>query len=255
MYIDTHAHLDDEQFKDDLNDVLGRIRSAGVFRVVCAGADIESSECALSLAKENDFIYATAGIHPENAESFRAEDLNALETLWKEEKVTAIGEIGLDYYYGSVPREVQKKCFSEQVSLAYELNAPVVIHDRDAHLDCFEILKRYKGLRAVYHCFSGSLEYSREILKLGFYMSFGGAVTFKNARCAPEVIKNAPRDRIMLETDCPYMAPVPYRGKRCSPEYIPIIAEKIGDFWGIPAESVGEITAENAFTFYNKIKR
>lgn len=255
MYIDTHAHLDDEQFNGDFEAMLSAVQSANVMRVINAAADIPSSENAAALSEKYSFIYGTAGIHPENAQSFKKSDLAALERLWKNEKIVAIGEIGLDYFYDDVPREVQKKCFEAQVSLAYELGTPVVIHDREAHADCLEILSRFKNLRAVYHCFSGSLEYSREILKLGFYMSFGGAVTFKNARHAPEVLKNAPRERIMLETDSPYMAPVPYRGKRCSPEYIPLIAEKIGDFWGVSAESVGEITTENAFTFYDKMKK
>ena len=177
--------------------------------------------------------------------------IEKIAELTKKKNIVAIGETGLDYYWDSVPREVQQKAFREHCALARELNLPIVVHDREAHRDCLDILKEFPGIRAVYHCFSGSVEYARELSKLGFYFSFGGAVTFKNAKAAPEVLRNLPREQVMLETDCPYMAPVPFRGKRNHPGYVPHIAAKIAEIWGISPEEVGRITTENALRFFN----
>ncbi len=249
MYFDTHAHLDDERFAPDRDAVIRALPDAGVTRVLNAGSDMASSRATVLLCEEYDILYGAVGVHPHAAEEMSSSDLLEIEALTKKNKIVAIGEVGLDYYYDSSPRELQKKRFYEQAALAYELNVPLIVHDRDAHYDCFEILKNFPNLRAVYHCFSGSVEYAREILKLGFYMSFGGALTFKNAVVAPEVVKIAPRERIMLETDCPYLTPVPHRGKRNDPGFIPLVAEKVGEIWGISPEEVGKITTDNANAF------
>lgn len=250
MYFDTHAHLDDKAFDEDRDELVLSFEKVGVTRVLNASSNMKSSYDTVSLCKKYDMIYGAVGIHPDSAKAFSAENLTELESLLKNPKICAIGETGLDYYYDDVPPGLQKEVFSKQAALAYELKVPIIVHDREAHRDCFEILKKFLGISAVYHCFSGSVEYARELIKLGFYLSFGGAVTFKNARCAPDVLRAVPHERIMLETDCPYMAPVPYRGKRNHPGYIPEIAAKIGEIWGMSPQRVGEITTQNANTFF-----
>ncbi len=250
MYFDTHAHLDDERFSADRDEVIRALPARGVTRVLNAASDMPSSRMTVSLCEEYDMIYGAVGVHPHAAEEMTDADLLEIEALTKKKKIVAIGEVGLDYYYDTAPREVQKKRFFDQAALAYELKLPLVVHDRDAHRDCFDILKNFPNLRVVYHCFSASVEYAREILKLGFYMSFGGSLTFKNAVTAPEVVKMAPRERIMLETDCPYLTPVPHRGKRNDPGFVPLVAAKIGELWGISPEEVGKITTKNANTFF-----
>lgn len=251
MFFDTHAHLDDRAFDEDRDKLIMSFRDVGVTRVLNASSDMESSLETAKLCKKYDFIYGAVGIHPEAADRFEDGDLESLAGLTKEKNIVAIGETGLDYYYDDIPKDVQKKVFKAQAALAYELRLPLIVHDREAHRDCFDILKEFPGLRSVYHCFSGSVEYALELIKLGFYMSFGGAVTFKNARHAPEVIARIPKERIMLETDCPYMAPVPFRGKRNHPGYIPHIAAKVAEIWGVTPERVGEITTANAKEFFN----
>ncbi len=250
MFFDTHAHLDDEAFDSDRSELIESLSAVGVNYVLNAASDMKSSRGNIELCEKYDCIYGAVGIHPDSADTLDKEMLCELEALTSHKKIVAIGETGLDYYYDSIPREVQRKCFADQAALAYELKLPLIIHDRDAHLDCINIVKKFPGIKAVYHCFSGSVEYSREILKLGCFMSFGGAITFKNARHAPEVLREAPRERIMLETDCPYMAPVPYRGKRNHPGYIPQIAERLSELWGTTPEEVGRITTNNAKAFF-----
>lgn len=250
MFFDTHAHLDDEKFADDRDAVITSLASKNVTRVLNAGSDMPSSRETVALCRKYDIIYGAVGVHPHAAEDMKDADLLEIEELLKNDKIVALGEVGLDYYYDSSPREVQKKRFYDQAALAYELKIPLIVHDRDAHRDCFEILKNFPGLSAVYHCFSGSVDYAREILKLGFYMSFGGALTFKNAATAPEVVRTSPHERIMLETDCPYLTPVPHRGKRNDPGFVPIVAEKIAELWGVTPEEVGKITYSNANTFF-----
>ncbi len=250
MYFDTHAHLDDKAFDNDREELIASFKKAGVTRVLNAACSLSSSMKTAELCEKYSFIYGACGLHPDAAESFDSDTLLALSSLAKRKRICAIGETGLDYYYDDVPREKQKIAFEAQASLAYELHMPVIVHDREAHLDCLEILKKFPGIRAVYHCFSGSVEYAKELVKLGFYMSFGGAVTFKNAKTAPEVLKSIPHERVMLETDCPYMAPVPYRGKRNHPGLVPHVAAKIAELWETSAEAVGEITTKNALTFF-----
>lgn len=250
MFFDTHAHLDDKAFDEDRDELIASFADVGVTRVLNASCSLPSSYETVKLCKKYDFIYGACGIHPDAAESVTEETLLEIRRLLGEERIVAVGETGLDYYYDDVPREAQKKAFESQAALAAELSLPIIVHDREAHRDTLDILRQFPNIRAVYHCFSGSVEYAREIVKLGFYLSFGGAVTFKNARCAPEVIKALPRERIMLETDCPYMAPVPYRGKRNHPGFVPHIAAKIAEMWETTPEEVGRITTENALKFF-----
>ncbi len=251
MYFDTHAHLDDEAFSPDRDELILSFADAGVTRVLNASSDMESCYETVRLCKKYDFIYGAVGIHPEAADRFSENDIEELAALSREKNIVAIGEVGLDYYWDDIPREVQKKAFRAQAALAESLSLPLVVHDREAHRDCFDILGEFPSLRVVYHCFSGSAEYARELTRRGYYFSFGGAVTFKNARHAPEVLASVPRERIMLETDCPYMAPVPYRGKRNHPGFIPHIAAKIAEIWGVAPEEVGRITTENALRFFD----
>ncbi len=250
MFFDTHAHLDDKAFDEDRAELIASFSEVGVTRVLNASCSLSSSYETVSLCKKYDFIYGAVGIHPDAAESVTESTLYEIESLFKNERICAIGETGLDYYYDDIPREVQREACEKQAALAYELKAPIIVHDREAHRDALEILKKFPGISAVYHCFSGSVEYARELVKLGFYMSFGGAVTFKNAKAAPEVIKSVPREVIMLETDCPYMAPVPYRGKRNHPGMIPHIAAKVAELWETTPDEVGKITTENALRFF-----
>lgn len=251
MYFDTHAHLDDSAFDADRDELISSFASVGVTRVLNASSDMESSQKTVELCKKYSFIYGAVGIHPEAADKLRDGDIEKIAELSRGKNIVAIGETGLDYYRGDAPREVQKRVFRAQAALSYELKLPLVVHDREAHRDCFDILREFPGIRAVYHCFSGSVEYARELVKMGYFFSFGGAVTFKNARAAPEVLKAIPHERVMLETDCPYMAPVPYRGKRNHPGYIPYIAAKIAQLWETTPEEVGKITTHNARGFFN----
>lgn len=250
MFFDTHAHLDDDAFDVDREELIASFPEVGVTRVLNASCSLSSSYRTVELCKKYDILYGACGIHPDAAESVTDETLLEIEKLLGEEKIVAVGETGLDYYYDDVPREVQQESFRKHAALAKKLSLPIIVHDRDAHRDTLEILKEFPGIRAVYHCFSGSVEYARELSKIGFYLSFGGAVTFKNARHAPEVIREYPRELIMLETDCPYMAPVPYRGKRNHPGMVPHIADKIAELWGVSPEEVGRITTENALRFF-----
>ena len=251
MYFDTHAHLDDEAFETDRDELIRSFAEAGVTRVLNAGSDMESSRETAALCEKYDFIYGAVGIHPEAADRMKDGDLEELRELSKRKNIVAIGETGLDYYWDNVPREVQQDAFRKHCALASELGLPIVVHDREAHRDCFDILGEFPDLRVVYHCFSGSVEYARELVRRGYYFSFGGAVTFKNAKHAPEVLKNIPRERVMLETDCPYMAPVPCRGKRNHSGLVPHIAEKIAELWEMTPAEVGRITTENALRFFN----
>lgn len=243
---DSHAHYDDESFNEDREQVIKEIKEAGVIGVLNCGASMEGARFSAKLSKEYDFFYAAVGIHPENANELNNDTLKELRELASNEKVKAIGEIGLDYYYEENPsKEVQKNVFRTQMKLAEELNLPVVIHDRDAHEDTLKILKEFPKVKGVLHCFSGSVEFSRECLKLGYYIGFTGVVTFKNAKKIVEVAKEVPLDRLLVETDCPYMAPTPFRGKRNRSDYIKYIIEKLSEIKGIPEEEISRITIEN----------
>ncbi len=247
---DAHAHYDDEKFSEDREEVLSSLPSKGVVGVVNASVSIETAKIALSYAEKYPFMYAAVGIHPENSDNLESDYLDKLAKLYEHEKAVAIGEIGLDYYW-DIPREPQQKVFSEQLSLVNDLNAPVVIHDRDAHGDTLEFLKRYRPKKALLHCYSGSAEFLKEILRLDSFISLGGTVTFKNARHSVEVAREVPLDRLLLETDAPYLSPVPFRGKRNQSDYILYAATKIAEIRGMTVQKVLDTTCENAKKFYS----
>ena len=247
---DTHSHYDDERFDDDRELLLSSLPQKGVTNVVSCGCDINSSKANQRLANKYDYYYFAAGFHPENLEGFTLDDLSDIKSIAEDEKCVAIGEIGLDYHWMSSTKEKQKEFFAAQLELANELNMPVIVHDREAHGDTLEILKEYKP-QGVMHCFSGSAEMAKEIIKLGMYIGLNGVVTFKNARKSLEVVKEIPLDKLLLETDCPYLAPEPYRGKRNDSSYIPFIAERIGGVLKMSAQEILTITDNNAKKLYN----
>jgi TatD DNase family protein len=245
LIFDTHAHYDDLAFDADRDAVICSLKSQKVCAVVNAASDIESSRAGIALAEKYPFIWAAAGIHPHEVGKAPANALEILEELLYHPRVVALGEIGLDYYYNNSPREVQLEWFERQLDLALRLGKPVIIHDREAHQDTMRILKKYRP-NGVVHCFSGSVEMAREVLELGMYISLGGAVTFKNAKKPVEVAAMLPEDRLVLETDAPYMTPVPFRGKRCHSGHIAYTAQKIAEIRGISVDKLLEKTCENA---------
>jgi TatD DNase family protein len=241
MFVDVHAHLDDKAFNDDREQVLESIEEAGII-VINAGSDIASSRSSVELADKHDFIFACVGVHPHEAQKVEKDYLKELEKLAKHPKVIGIGEMGLDYYYDFSDRETQKKVFMEQLDLAKSLDLPVIVHNREAHQDTLDILKKMPPAKGLMHCYSGSPEMARELIRLGFYFSFGGVITFKNARKPKEVASKLPLDRILMETDCPYLSPEPYRGKRNDPTRIPIIAQQMAQLRGISVEEIQKDT-------------
>ncbi len=251
MLFDSHAHFDDPQFDQDRETVLNSLKNFGVGYVMNIGADLETSKAAVNLAENYDFIYATVGVHPGDAESMNDEVLQELRNLaLQHKKVRAIGEIGLDYHYEGYDKMVQENCFRSQIVLAKELNMPIVVHDRDSKGDAIAILKEEKVSRGVMHCFSGSSETAKELVKMGFMISFTGVLTFKNARRAIEACSAVPLDRLMIETDCPYMAPEPHRGERNFSGYVGYVADKMAEIKGVSREELERITTENALRFY-----
>lgn len=246
---DTHSHYDDAQFDADRDTLLRDLSGRGVIAVVSCGCDLKTTRFNAGLAEKYDYIYFAAGFHPENLEGAELSDLAEVERFAKQEKCVAIGEIGLDYHWMAASKAVQKEFFAAQCELANRLDMPVIVHDREAHADTLEILKQYKP-KGVLHCFSGSAETAKEIVKMGMYIGLNGVATFKNARKSIEAAKAIPIERLVLETDCPYLAPVPHRGKRNDSSYIPFIAERLGEELGIPAQELLDITAENAKRLY-----
>lgn len=243
---DTHAHYDAEQFASDREAVLSALPAAGVGLVVDPGCDVASSREAAALAERFDHVYAAAGIHPEDCAGCTDADFDAIRELCRREKVVAVGEIGLDYYWKeNPPRDFQEQVFRRQIELALELDLPVIIHDREAHGDSLRIVLDYPGLRGVFHCFSGSPEMAQELLKRGWYLGFDGPITYKNAKRAPEVAAITPMDRIVIETDAPYMAPVPFRGKRNDSRLLPYVVEKLAEWKGVTPEEMTDITWQN----------
>ena len=245
MYFDTHAHLDDRAFDQDRDEILRRIQAEGVVRVLCPGCDAASTRRAAMLAEQYDFIRFAAGIHPEDLASYTEESFAEVCALSEHPKCVAFGEIGLDYYWDSTHKEEQKKLLYRQLEQAAERNKPVIIHDREAHADCLAAAKDFPGLRGVFHCYSGSAEMAEELLHLGWYLGFDGPITYKNARKALEVLQVCPADRILLETDSPYLSPVPMRGKRNDPGNLKYICEKAAEVKGIPPEEFARITLQN----------
>ncbi|MBE7023689.1 MAG: TatD family deoxyribonuclease [Ruminococcaceae bacterium] len=247
---DTHAHLDDSMFDKDRDAVIHKIQNSNVGLLNNIAADMESSRFSIKLAEEYDFIYATVGVHPSDVLSMTNHDIDELRKLSKHPKVVAIGEIGLDYHYDDADPDLQKYWFREQLDLARDLNMPVVIHDRDSKGECLSILKEKNISRGVVHCFSGSAETAKEILKMGMHISFTGVVTFKNARRAIEALKVIPIERLLIETDSPYMAPEPFRGQRNDSSFVYRVAEKISEVKEIPLEDVIRITCENGMKLF-----
>ncbi len=251
MLFDSHAHLDDEKFDTDRDEVIKSLKDEGLSYVVNIGADIKSSRNSVELAKKYDFIYAAVGVHPHDAAEMCDADIEELEELSKYEKVVAIGEIGLDYHYDDTDKEAQKFWFEKQLKLSQKLNLPFIVHDRDAHADTLEIIKKVGYTNGVMHCFSGSVEMAREVIKMGMYVSIAGTVTFKNAPKAQAVAGSVPIDKLLIETDCPYLTPEPFRGKRNNPANVKYTAMKIAELRGMTIEEIAKITLENAKRFYN----
>ena len=249
---DSHAHYTDKAFNEDREIMLGSLKESGVCGIINCGADIESSVSSVDLASKYDYIYAACGIHPEEADKTPENYIDILRDLAKNEKCVAIGEIGLDYYWRQDTKDLQKELFEKQILLSKELDLPIIVHDREAHGDTMEILKKHRP-KGVLHCFSGSPETAAEVLKLGMYIGLGGALTFKNARKTVEVAQMLPLDRLLLETDCPYMAPVPNRGKRNSSLYLPDVVSVVAELKGVTEEDVIRITEENGMKLYNLI--
>lgn len=247
---DTHSHYDDEQFDADRDELLKAVHQSGVSSIVSCGCDIETTESNKRLSDAYGFLYFAAGFHPECLEGVDITELERIRDYAQCEKCVAIGEIGLDYHWMTSSREKQKAFFSAQIQLAKELDMPVIVHDREAHGDTLDILRETKP-KGVVHCFSGSREMAKEIIKLGMYIGLNGVVTFKNARKSLEVIKDIPLDRLVLETDCPYLAPEPVRGRRNDSSLIPHIAERLARELDMDAQTLLDITSENAKKLYN----
>lgn len=253
MLFDSHAHLDSSKFNSDRDKVIRRAHDSGVSLIMNPGADYESSINAVKLAEQYDFIYAAVGVHPHEADTMDDMMLGLIKAMARKKKVQAIGEIGLDYHYDFSPRDVQRHWFRKQLQLAKELKMPVIIHDREANQDVMDILKEENAFETgvLMHCYSGSAELARQYVKLGAYLSIAGPVTFKNARKLVEVVKTVPLDRLMIETDSPYLTPHPYRGKRNESTYVKYVCEKIAEIKGVTYEEVANQTMENAKKYFN----
>jgi len=246
MYFDSHAHLDDRAFNDDREEIFADLPNHGVTMLMNIGCDLSSSLRSVALAHKYPFVYAAVGSHPDDAASVNHQLLAMYRQLCADERVKAIGEIGLDYHYEDPPRQVQLPAFRAQLELAGELDMPVIVHEREAHADGMELIRQFPQVTGVFHCYSGALEQAKELVKRGWYIGFTGVITFKNARKAVEVAQWLPLDRILIETDCPYMSPEPFRGRRNDSRRVPLVAAKIAELRGLTPEEVGEITAENA---------
>jgi TatD DNase family protein len=248
MLFDTHVHLNADQFEEDLEEVIGRAQAEGVSHMVVVGFDRPTITKAMELAEAYDFIFACVGWHPVDAIDMTDEDLAWIEELAAHPKVVAIGEMGLDYHWDKSPKDVQKDVFRRQIRLAKKVKLPIVIHNRDATADVVEILREEGAgeVGGIMHCYSGSVEVAKECLDMNFYISLGGPVTFKNAKKPKEVAEAVPLEKLLIETDCPYLAPHPYRGKRNEPAYVKLVAEQIAELKGLAFEEVAEATTQNA---------
>ena len=255
MIFDTHAHYNSKQYEDDRDQVLNSLKEAGVEKVVNIAAEWESLEATLKLTEEYPFVYGTVGIHPDHVGELSPERLEIIRQMSRKDKILAIGEIGLDYHWMVSPKEMQKEWFIRQLELAREENLPVVIHSRDAARDTFEIMRDVHAgsTQGVIHCYSGSVEMAREYVKLGYYLGIGGVVTFKNSKVLKRVVEEIPLSHLVLETDCPYLSPVPYRGKRNSSDRLTYVAEAIASLKGCDREDVERITWENAHRLYGLV--
>lgn len=246
---DTHAHYDDEKFDEDRETLLDSLPSKGVINVINCGCDLSSSLKSIDFSEKYGYFYSAVGVHPSNICENSYDELEKIKALYSHPKCVAVGEIGLEYHYDFVPKDKQLDIFERQLALANELDLPVIVHDREAHEDTMNLLRRYKP-KGVVHCFSGSVEMAKEVLKLGMYIGLGGAVTFKNARKPLEVAEMVPDDRLLLETDCPYMTPVPFRGQRNSSDLIAFSAEKIAEVRHTDPQQLIYRAAENAHSLF-----
>ena len=251
MLFDTHAHLDDRAFDADRQELIASLPSQGVGLVMNPGCSLASSQAADALSRQYDFVYAAVGSHPDAADEVNDQVLEMYRKLCKlNPKIRAIGEIGLDYHYEDIPRELQLKAFRAQMALAAELDLPVIVHERDAHADGMAVVDEFPTVKGVFHCYSGSAEMAKELVKRGWYIGFTGVLTFKNAKKAVEVASQIPLERMVLETDCPYMAPEPFRGKRNHPGYLYRMAEALAQIRGVSVEQIHQITMENGKRLY-----
>lgn len=251
MYFDTHAHYDSGAFNADREEILAALPEAGVALIVNPGCKVRSSETAIALAERFPHVWAAVGIHPEDMADMSDGDLDKIEQLSKHPRCVAVGEIGLDYYWDASRKEEQKALFIEQLRLALRRDLPVIVHDREAHGDCLDIVRQFPGLRGVFHCYSGSVEMAQELLKRGWYLGFDGPITYKNARKALEVLEICPLERILIETDSPYLSPVPMRGKRNDSRNLVYVTEKLAEIKGITPEEASAITMENGKKLFN----
>ena len=251
MLFDTHAHMDDRAFDADRDELIASLPQQGVGLVMNPGCSLASSKNADVLSRQYDFLYAAVGSHPDAADEVNEAVLEEYRELCRNNpKIKAIGEIGLDYHYEDIPREIQLKAFRAQMALAAELNLPVIVHEREAHADGMAVVDEFPTVKGVFHCYSGSAEMAAELVKRGWYIGFTGVLTFKNARKALEVAASIPLDRLVLETDCPYMAPEPFRGKRNHPGYLYRMAERLAELQGLSVEEIQRITTENGKRLY-----
>ncbi len=250
MLFDTHAHMNDPAFDEDRESVILGLQEKGVMGFLNVGCCLESSRDCVAMAEKYPFVYASVGSHPDSADEVNEEVIAQYRQMASHPKVKAIGEIGLDYYYETIPREIQQKAFRMQMELARELKMPVIVHERNAHDDGMKIAKEFKDVTGVFHCYSGSAEMARQLVNMGWYIGFTGVLTFKNARKAVETAESIPLDRIVLETDCPFMSPEPYRGRRNDPGYLPFMAQKLAEIRNISLEEVVEVTTNNAKHLY-----
>lgn len=246
MIFETHAHYDDEQFDADRDELLSSLADGGVGLVVNPSVTAENAKKVLAMAEKYPFFYAAVGVHPENCAHYDENELAQLRELAKHPKCVAIGEIGLDYYYGGDDKEVQRSAFERQMQLAQDLDLPVIIHSRSANGDTMDILRNFPRVTGTLHCYAGSPELAKLYVKMGWYIGFTGVVTFKNARKAVETAMVVPLDRMLIETDCPFMAPEPHRGTRNDSRYVPLVAAKLAELRGISPEEMGRITSDNA---------
>ena len=252
MYFDSHAHYDDERFDDDRNELLASFPDAGIENVVSSSSDIASSKASIALTEKYPFFYASVGVHPHEVEKMTEQDLLELETLSKHEKVVAIGEIGLDFYYDLSPRDMQRYWFKRQLELAERLDMPIIVHSRDAAQECFDIIKASGVRKGVIHCYSGSAQMAKDYIDMGFYIGIGGSLTFKNNKKTVEVVEQIPIEKILIETDAPYLAPVPYRGRRNDSRLLKYVVEAIGKIKNMDENDVCNITKINANRLFIK---
>lgn len=252
MYFESHAHYDDERFDEDRDTLLASFPAEGIETVVNASSDIKSSKASVALSEKYPFFYAAVGVHPHEVENITEADIDELRELSKHPKVVAIGEIGLDYYYDLSPRDLQRHWFKRQLELADELKMPVIIHSRDAAQECFDIIKNSNVRNGVIHCYSGSAEMAEEYIKMGFYIGVGGSLTFKNNKKGVETVERIPIEKILIETDSPYLAPVPYRGKRNDSRLLKYVVERISQIKNIPENDICNITKNNAQNLFIK---